>query len=59
MRANRRQFLALGASAALVSRQLLAAGAELDTAYVNGRVWTGVPGAPIRSEEHTSELQSP
>ena len=49
MRANRRQFLALGASAALVSRQLLAAGAELDTAYVNGRVWTGVPGAPIES----------
>ncbi len=49
MRTNRREFLALGASAALASRQLLAAGAELDTAYVNGRVWTGVPGASLDS----------
>ena len=49
MRTSRRQFFALGASAALVSRQLLAAGTELDTAYVNGRVWTGVRGAPVGS----------
>ena len=46
MRSSRRQFLALGASAALASRQLLAAGTELDTAYLNGRVWSGVRGAP-------------
>jgi predicted amidohydrolase YtcJ len=26
---------------------LLAAAAELDTAYINGRVWTGVSGAPM------------
>jgi predicted amidohydrolase YtcJ len=49
MRIHRREFLALGASAALASRQLLAAGGALDVAYVNGRVWTGVPGAPIES----------
>jgi predicted amidohydrolase YtcJ len=49
MRSSRRQFLALGASAALISRQLFAAGAELDTAYLNGKVWTGVRGAPVGS----------
>ena len=49
MRSSRRQFLALGASAALASRQLLAAGTELDTAYLNGRVWSGVRGAPLGS----------
>ena len=48
MKANRREFLTLGASAALASRQLLAA-TELDTVYLNGRVWTGVPGAQVDS----------
>src|ERR1700722_1928410 len=49
MKSSRRQFLALGASAALISRRLFAADAELDTAYLNGRVWTGVRGAPVGS----------
>jgi predicted amidohydrolase YtcJ len=47
MTADRRQFLALGAATLVAPRMLLAAAAELDTAYVNGRVWTGVSGAPM------------
>jgi predicted amidohydrolase YtcJ len=47
MKSGRRQFLALGASTVLAPRILLAAAAELDTAYINGRVWTGVAGAPM------------
>ncbi len=31
----------------MLTPQLLSAAAELDTAYVNGRIWTGVPGAPL------------
>ncbi|HVW70823.1 MAG TPA: amidohydrolase family protein [Steroidobacteraceae bacterium] len=48
MIANRREFLALAAAAAATAgpRRLPAATGELDTAYVNGRVWTGVPHAP-------------
>ncbi len=49
MRSSRRRFLATGASTLLAPGVLLAAAAELDTAYVNGRVWTGVPGAPAAS----------
>jgi predicted amidohydrolase YtcJ len=46
MRSDRRQFIAAGASALLVARHLWAASdTPLDTAWVNGRVWTGVPGA--------------
>ena len=44
---SRRQFMALGASSFLAPGMLLAAADELDTAYTNARVWTGVPGAPI------------
>ncbi|MDB6041923.1 MAG: hypothetical protein JWM63_474 [Gammaproteobacteria bacterium] len=47
MTADRRQFLALGAATLVAPGMLLAAAAELDTAYINGRVWTGVPGAPM------------
>jgi predicted amidohydrolase YtcJ len=47
MTADRRQFLALGAATLVAPGMLLAAAAELDTAYVNGRVWTGVSGAPM------------
>jgi predicted amidohydrolase YtcJ len=47
MTADRRQFLALGAATLVAPGMLLAAAAELDTAYTNGRVWTGVPGAPM------------
>ena len=44
---SRRQFMALGASSFLAPGVLLAAAGELDTAYINARVWTGVHGAPI------------
>lgn len=47
MTVDRRQFLALGAATLVAPRMLLAAAAELDTAYINGRVWTGVSGAPM------------
>jgi predicted amidohydrolase YtcJ len=47
MTADRRQFLALGAATLVAPGMLLAAAAELDTAYINGRVWTGVSGAPM------------
>jgi hypothetical protein len=44
MRSSRREFLAAGAASLLGPLDLLAANsAELDTAYLNGRVWTGVP----------------
>jgi predicted amidohydrolase YtcJ len=49
MRSSRRQFLAMGASTVLAPGIVLAAAAELDIAYVNGRVWTGVPGSPMGS----------
>jgi predicted amidohydrolase YtcJ len=44
---SRRQFIAWGASSFLAPSVLLAAAGELDTAYINARVWTGVHGAPI------------
>ncbi len=44
---SRRQFMALGASSFQAPGVLLAAAGELDTAYINARVWTGVHGAPI------------
>ena len=47
MTADRRQFLALGAATLVAPGMLLAAAPELDTAYINGRVWTGVSGAPM------------
>ena len=47
MIASRRQFMALGASSFLAPGVLLAGAGELDTAYINARVWTGVHGAPI------------
>src|SRR5580704_572767 len=47
MISSRRQFMALGASSFLAPGVLLAAAGELDTAYINARVWTGVRGAPI------------
>lgn len=43
--ASRRQFLTAGAATLLMPRMLLSAASGLETAYVNGRVWTGVPGA--------------
>jgi len=49
---SRRGFIGAGigmGAGLLVSRASWAAGAELDTAYVNGRLWTGVKGA-IRSD---------
>jgi len=45
---TRRQFLAMGTSSLLAAR-VLAATAELDTAYIKGRIWTGVRGAPIET----------
>ncbi|MEP7243848.1 MAG: amidohydrolase [Gammaproteobacteria bacterium] len=46
MRTGRRQFIAAGASSLLLpALPLWAADTSLDVAYVNGRVWTGVPGA--------------
>ncbi|MEA3176547.1 MAG: hypothetical protein QOI59_70 [Gammaproteobacteria bacterium] len=44
MKTNRRQFLAAGSSL-LLAPELLYGASEVDTAYVNGRIWTGVPGA--------------
>ena len=44
MKTNRRQFLAAGSSL-LLAPELLYASSEVATAYVNGRIWTGVPGA--------------
>ena len=46
MKTDRRQFLAAGSSLLLAPRLLFAA-TELDTAYVNARIWTGMPGAPL------------
>jgi hypothetical protein len=46
LKTNRRQFLAAGSSLFFAS-PLLYAASEPDTAYVNGRIWTGVPGAPL------------
>ncbi|HEX7115608.1 MAG TPA: amidohydrolase family protein [Steroidobacter sp.] len=49
-RPNRRQFIGACAATFLAPDLLLAAEASrLDTAYVNGRIWTGVPGAPLAS----------
>lgn len=48
-KSSRRQFLAMGASSMLAARVLLAADEVLDTAYINGRVWTGVRGAAIET----------
>jgi predicted amidohydrolase YtcJ len=44
LKTNRRQFLAAGSSL-LLAPELLYGASEVDTAYVNGRIWTGVPGA--------------
>jgi predicted amidohydrolase YtcJ len=54
MRMDRRQFCAAGASLFLAPKTLIAASkvqvpSELDTAYVNARIWTGIPGAPLES----------
>ena len=46
MKTDRRQFLAAGSSLFLAPQVLFAA-SELDTAYVNARIWTGIPGAPL------------
>jgi predicted amidohydrolase YtcJ len=46
LKTNRRQFLAAGSSL-LLAPELLYAASEVATAYVNGRIWTGVPGAPL------------
>ena len=48
MKTDRRQFLVAGASTLLMPKALFAS-SPLDTAYTNGRIWTGVPGAPIES----------
>jgi len=48
MKTDRRQFLAAGSSLLLEPRLLFAA-TELDTAYVNARIWTGISGAPLAS----------
>jgi predicted amidohydrolase YtcJ len=46
MKTDRRQFLVAGSSLLLAPKHLFAA-SGLDTAYVNARIWTGVPGAPL------------
>lgn len=51
MKLSRRQFLTGCAAAAFIPKQLWAgprsASAPLDTAYINARVWTGLPGAGL------------
>ena len=44
---NRRQFVATGVTALVAGRPWLRGGAsaDLDIAYINGRIWTGVAGA--------------
>lgn len=49
MHPTRRQFIGACAATLLTPAQLLAAAARVDTAYVNGRIWTGVPGAGLAS----------
>lgn len=51
MKTNRREFLAASGAVLLAPRLFAAAAAAsgLDTAYVNARIWTGVPGAPLAS----------
>lgn len=49
MHPTRRQFIGACAATLLTPAQLLAAAARVDTAYVNGRIWTGVPGAQLAS----------
>jgi hypothetical protein len=45
---SRRQFIGACAATLLTPDLLLAADApRLDTAYINGRIWTGVPGSRI------------
>lgn len=44
---SRREFLAAGAASVLAPKALLAAAPALDVAYVNARIWTGAPGAPL------------
>jgi predicted amidohydrolase YtcJ len=44
---SRRQFLGAGAATLLAPTSLLAASSTLDVAYVNARIWTGTPGAPL------------
>ncbi|HEV7443827.1 MAG TPA: amidohydrolase family protein [Steroidobacteraceae bacterium] len=53
MKTDRRQFLAAGSSLLLAPKVLFAA-SELDTAYVNARIWTGIPGAPLATAIGTS-----
>lgn len=44
---TRRQFVATGVTALVAGRACVrSTPAELDVAYVNGRIWTGVSGAP-------------
>ena len=47
MIASRRQFMALGASSFLAPGVLLAVSGELDTAYLNARVWTEIGRAHV------------
>lgn len=42
---DRRQFIGATAATLMAPDLLLAAAPTLDTAYINGRIWTGVPGA--------------
>lgn len=49
MHPTRRQFIGACAATLLTPARLLAAAARVDTAYVNGRIWTGVPGARLAS----------
>jgi len=44
---TRREFLGAGAATLLMPHTLLAAAAPMDTAYLNARVWTGIPGAAM------------
>ena len=46
-RRDRRQFLGACTAAFLAPSLVRAASQTLDVAYVNGRIWTGVPGARI------------
>lgn len=49
MHPTRRQFIGACAATLLTPARLLAAAARVDTAYVNGRIWTAVPGARLAS----------
>jgi predicted amidohydrolase YtcJ len=46
-RPNRRQVIGACAAILLAPESLFAQASRLDTAYVNARIWTGVPGARL------------